>query len=83
MNTNDNIDPILEPYREVAEGMISVCCCCFPGDAIFGVFPDLRGSQISHGICKRHAERWKSDLALQRISQNLRPNNTAYYRMGN
>lgn len=81
MNNNTEIDPIQEPYRIVQENMISVCCCCFPQDSICKVFPDLRGQQLSHGICKRHADRWKADLALQRMARELRAHNTAYFNM--
>lgn len=75
-------EAILEPYKVVTPTMVSVCCCCFPGDSIFSLFPDLKGSELSHGICPRHAARWKADLAIQRAKADLRQHNTAYARMG-
>jgi len=40
-----------EPYLVKGPNLISVCMFCWPGEAIFRPFPDLRGVQISHGIC--------------------------------
>ena len=75
------IENTLQPYRIVGENLISVCMCCFPGRSIIERFPDLRGVNISHGICKAHADRWIADIRLKRLSEELRANNTAYYRM--
>lgn len=77
-----NAETILEPYKLVTPTMVSVCCCCFPGKSIFSLFPDLQGNDISHGICQRHAARWKDDLSLDRTKLELRQHNTAYTRIG-
>jgi hypothetical protein len=70
-----------QPYRVVEDNLISVCMCCFPGSTIIDRFPDLAGVQISHGICKMHADRWKADIKIDRMAKELRGNNTAYAAM--
>jgi len=81
MNRTEQTTGIIEPYKIVGN-MVTVCMCCFPGQSILSLFPDLSGLEISHGICQRHADRWKAEIALKRMADGMRPYNTAYTKMG-
>ena len=58
--TIENIEKITEPYKVIAPDMICVCSCCFPGNDIFRLFPDMAaaGVKVSHSICPGHKRRY-------------------------
>lgn len=60
-----------EPYEIIEEStkpMIRVCASCFPRASILDMFPELRHEgitgtdDISHGICKRHKDRFMTEI---------------------
>jgi len=79
---NGTVDTILEPYKIIDDHIVSVCACCFPGDSITILFPDLKEMNLSHGYCPRHARREMDSFALKCMADELRGHNTAYFRMG-
>lgn len=41
---------------KLTEGMVTVCCVCYPGNSIFEANPHLRGLglKVSHSLCVPH-----------------------------
>jgi hypothetical protein len=52
----------LLPFKKLEEGIVSVCCMCFPGSSIVDLFPELKGSRLSHGYCQNHLKEMMATL---------------------
>lgn len=50
-----------KPYQ-INEDVVACCGWCFPGDAIFKLYPELAGKKLSHGICAAHKADMLKDL---------------------
>lgn len=58
------------PFKKLEEGIVSVCCVCFPGSSIFGSYPELTGSRLSHGYCETHRKEFLANLLKLKAKKN-------------
>lgn len=65
--TIKTVSEINEPYT-VRDECVCVCAACFPGSSIFNLFPDLKGSQLSHGYCRPHANKMLIEYGLKPLT---------------
>jgi hypothetical protein len=59
-----------EEHYKIKDGTLVVCAWCHPAATILDRFPELRqrfsARDISHGICQRHKDAMKAEIAAQK-----------------
>jgi hypothetical protein len=48
------------------EPLVTVCAWCLPGDALFSLWPHLKGNvKLNHGICRDHFAVMSGEILVQ------------------